>query len=394
MDMMGRRMSEQKGNPTVVAAAAAFPPNCTVSQRESVAKVSPMAMTACPDNTWLLEDNETTKAITTPTTTTRSLLRSMISGSDNKEDRPILFEPSHGRPPLGMFVGCNKGIDAVDTLRFLSQNTIYDKKTWIHALDLPNPKGVCNTNTKPQITIEANQHPRQAKLYCIEAMPSTFGKLQQATQKLGWQESFVVHHAAMSNSNGYIPFPNHETIPGYESLGIEDCETKPEICQNVALYTLDTFFEQHVQEQQLSPATTILDFLSIDVEGFDIFVLRGAKSTLQKTKYVEFEVHNKGAWKNVPLETAITELEQQDFVCYYAGTGGKLWRLTDCMTGPLMNIWSNVACVNVRLAPNLAQHMEDIFLKTIENWDHTEAQNRTMTLWQIIAYTVTSRLKE
>lgn len=176
----------------------------------------------------------------------------------------------------------------------------------------------------------------------------------------------MIHHAAASDSDGIIPFPNKEDMPGYEAMGIEDCQRNMKMCQNVTLSTLDTFFRTKVEPKlPKTEDARIIDFLSIDVEGFDIAVLRGGPATLQKTKYVEFEVHNKGVWVDTPLAKAITSLKEQNFCCYYAGQGGKLWRLTDCMTGPGLHTFSNVACVNVKLAPNLAKNMEDIFLQTI-----------------------------
>ena len=212
-----------------------------------------------------------------------------------------------------------------------------------------------------------------ARLHCVEAMPSTFAKLHHASQTLGWQDTFVVHHAAALDQNGVILFPDQPQLPGYESMGLEDCAVSPQLCQNVTVTTLDAFYVEKVlplQQQKQQPNfadNSVVDYLSIDVEGFDWAVLRGGKGALTKTRYVEFEVHNKGLWKEVTLETAILSLRAQNFWCYYLGTAGRLWRLTDCMTGPGKQVWSNVGCVNVPLAPHLAQRMEEVFLHTIGN---------------------------
>jgi len=320
--------------------AASFPPVCNDELFAGASKVRPMRDTNCPDATWLEDKNPT----------------NLRSSSSSKN---ILFEPSHGRAPLAMFVGCNKGIDAVNVLRFLSQNPAYDKSAWIVALDIENPRGVCSADTNGQAEVYADQQ-RPATLHCIEAMPSTYEKLRDAALKLGWDKDFVIHHGAASDQDGTIQFPN--VAPGYEAKGMEDCQLDKHKCVDVKMYTLDSFVREKFDASQQQ---SIIDYLSIDVEGFDIAVMRGGKTTLSRVKYLEFEVHNKGVWKNVALATAITELQEQNFVCYYAGREGKLWRLTNCMRGPGASIFSNVACANVNLAPNLAKHMEDVFLQTV-----------------------------
>ena len=328
-----------------------FPPTCTEAQYRKLAAVKPTKDTACPDATWLVEDDDDDKAQTETTT-----------------EFTVLWEPSsRKRIPVGIYVGCNKGIDAMDTLRHLSQNPMYDKTAWLEALDLGESvrRGVCKAGETPQVEITASK-PRPARLYCIEPMPRTIEHLNSAVEKLAWQGEFRIWHGAVSDSDGSVMFPNSKRIPGYESHGLENnCENRPQNCESVTLTTLDTFVQQHVAVEPANKSDFIIDILSIDAEGFDWAVLQGGHSTLQKTRYVEFEVHKMGLWASVTLETAITTMRSLNFVCYYAGSGGRLWRLTDCMTGPGFSVWSNVACVNLALAPNLALHMEQVFLQTV-----------------------------
>jgi hypothetical protein len=126
----------------------------------------------------------------------------------------------------------------------------------------------------------------------------------------------------------------------------------------VPQYKLDTFVQKFVKVKD-----PIIDFLSVDVEGFDWPILLGATNTLQLTNYLEFEFHQVGAWKQYNLSTAILSLHQQGFLCYWAGQGGKLWQITDGWMDYyyVAKQWSNVACVNVALAPMLAMRMEGIF---------------------------------
>jgi hypothetical protein len=131
-------------------------------------------------------------------------------------------------------------------------------------------------------------------------------------------------------------------------------------------------------EQPFSEETLVIDYLSIDVEGYDWEVLGygGATWTLARTRYLEFEYHSLPPWDQVNLSTAVSSLEEQGFLCYYAGIR-KLWRLTGCFQ-EFMNdhTWSNVACANGALDPELAVQMEAVFLKTVAQHVNTTTSVR------------------
>jgi hypothetical protein len=113
----------------------------------------------------------------------------------------------------------------------------------------------------------------------------------------------------------------------------------------------------------------VIDFLSIDVEGYDYEVLLGAPLTLKRTKYLEFEYNWKGPWATYQLSQIIDRLQTEHRLwCYWAGAHGNLWRITDCWLSHYdTKFWSNVACVNARLpeAAPLAQRMEERFAHTL-----------------------------
>jgi FkbM family methyltransferase len=254
----------------------------------------------------------------------------------------------------------------------LSLNPKIDKGVWRDAFQNLRTSA-CGQHKSPQFPIpqeQQSQTPRPARVYCIEALPSTFTALNRTVKQLGWQDSLKVHHAAMADSDGETLFPNGANMVGKEDLGMDACtqERWREQCESVPTYKLDTFVQKFVvKEAKQDDQPIIIDFLSVDVEGFDWPVLLGATKTLQSTKYLEFEYHQVGAWKQHKLSTAITSLQQQGFVCYWAGHG-KLWRITDCWMDhyDVSKTWSNVACVNLALAPTLALRMEGVFLKTLD----------------------------
>ena len=266
--------------------------------------------------------------------------------------------------PVAIYVGCNKGMDAINTLRMLSANETIDKSAWKERFfqnQTVHP-GHCAQESTPQYAIPKARIPNSARVYCIEAMPNSAQRLLETAEWLGYNESLKVTHAAVADHDGSVLFPQHlGTELGMETLGLETCELKTERrrCQPVPQYRLDRYRTEFVRE----PA---IHLLSIDVEGFDFAVLQGGRQTLKDVHYLEFEYSWKGSWRNHSLSEAIQLLREESFVCYWAGRAGNLWRLTDCwMDHYDLKFWSNVACVNLRRAPVLYSAMEGYFQQTL-----------------------------
>ena len=129
------------------------------------------------------------------------------------------------------------------------------------------------------------------------------------------------------------------------------------------MVTLDDFAEQHITWHNQNQR---VDVLTIDTEGFDWRVLRGARSILTRTRYLEFEYHKKWGREEL-LKDAVDYLEELDFVCYFAGRIGRLFKLTHgCWVNELYEVrgWSNVACVH-RSEPAWLGIMEGYYQKTL-----------------------------
>jgi FkbM family methyltransferase len=230
-----------------------------------------------------------------------------------------------------MYVGCNKAMDAVNTLRMISGDGTYDRTQWRDLLFEGHSfeGGRCGQDESEQFQIDDVAQTKQNTIvHCIEAMPVTAKKLKQTVQALGWQNNLVVSNVAMSDTDGTVLFPNVVGKAGVEDRGIENCQGKKasRTYQPIPLYRLDTFVERNLPNDNNS----LFDFLSIDVEGFDFAVLMGGPQLLQRTKYIEFEYNWKGQWKDHKLSTAIDMLKDTGFVCYWAGAYGHIWRITDC----------------------------------------------------------------
>jgi FkbM family methyltransferase len=124
-------------------------------------------------------------------------------------------------------------------------------------------------------------------------MPQTADQLNRSSYQLGWQNSLVVTNAAVSSTDGIALFPSKQAGQkiGVENMGLADCQNEKtkRHCTEIPQYTLDTYADKFIQKDAW------IDFLSIDVEGFDWDVLMGGDKVLERVKYLEFEYNWRGA---------------------------------------------------------------------------------------------------
>ena len=307
---------------------------------------------------------------------------SEISRSDLMMDSVDLPPPHNNtrrsNTPSAIYVGCNKALDAVNTLRMLSLNATYDKGVWRTTMNIE--ESACNQHMSPQFPIlPPNNDSSEATVVCIEAMPSTFQKLNYSLTKLHWDpNAFQLHHAAITDADsnstsagGAILFPNARV--GTEELGISHCHQKKykHRCEVVPQYTLDTLLLQNTNN-----FTDMIDMLSIDVEGYDYLVLKGAPNILDRTRYLEFEYNDVGPWLSSEhkLSSAISWLSKKGFVCYWKGMNNNLWRITGCWIDiwDVWEQWSNIACVHASHSPRLATKMETHYQNTLQKKRHSK----------------------
>jgi FkbM family methyltransferase len=269
---------------------------------------------------------------------------------------------SEGQSFLGINIGCNKGYDAVKIARMGTGNFKFNTRAWREAMSSSGvaDAGACGQATKVSDSEEgSSKYFIQGEVHCVEPLPSTVRALKNSSQVLGYEEEgLVITQAAISSSDGIAFFPNPP--PGNELGNLAACEVSKVGCSEVPMYSLETYVETYVQNQQ-GP----INVLSIDVEGFDFDVLFGAGSVLDRTEYLEFEYHIFGTWKNYHITDAVRLLDGKGFTCYWAGRE-KLWRITNCYINDLYSWhnWSNMACVH-RSQVELADIMENIFTETV-----------------------------
>ena len=145
-------------------------------------------------------------------------------------------------------------------------------------------------------------------------------------------------HAAGGAEMGTIIAPN-STQAGIEWVGISSDTVKGESVPMVSVDGLMTMFGWN----------SVVDFLSIDAEGYDASVLEGAKKGLQAKMFrvIEFEYNRVGMWKTVSLNGTVGKLMQYGYTCFWQGREAIAQYEVKCNNE--IHKWSNLVCVHEHL---------------------------------------------
>jgi hypothetical protein len=392
-----RRLTDSRGNTLLTGSKecsfqdrdiilSQLPPQDCDNQPGNICSVA--KETGCPLRTWLTEYYQ------------QKMVLSAAAVADGEEDDSIF---------LGISVGCNRGIEAVEFLQLGTYNKgSFALDGWREALDQADmlPEGICghtlagraasasisesefgldNNNGGPDGI--ASRGPREGHMHCIDPLPNTLQTLNVAKSLLTSdneeiiQKSLIIEPTmAIGRKNGYAHFPIGAPAGSseYNLLSCENQDVRQTLdCEDVPVFSLDSYAESHLQNY--APDQTI-DVLHMSTVGFDYDVLQGGKYVLRRTAYLEFEHHKWGAWRHQSLREAIEMLDQElNFSCYWAGNG-HLWRVS----GPncFLDYYdsrhiSNLACVNRVLAPDLVDIMERRFQDTLQLKTHFKSARFT-----------------
>lgn len=295
---------------------------------------------------------------------------------------------------IGINVGCNKGFDAINMGRMLSDDVIkFDRNNWRIGMELKNtvlvgcelqslqyePLSLSSSSSSflPNDSNHNYMKSSEVHIFCIEPMPLTVDALQYSASTLNLStssmgnivenekttSSFTITKAAVGrdSQNGTLKilFPSapvnkrgtaehHKIQVGTENVGlgsesVKNCYNngnKNSECEEVPIYTLDEYIANYVQTKiknnnknnmQHSNSNVKYKILTVDVEGYDFDVLLGGSNTIQHFEYIEIEYNWIGSWSTQKL---------YDFILYMS-TGGNnficywagqnlLWRITGC----------------------------------------------------------------
>ena len=359
-----RRLQKVVVAPPIVAADGSMPQQCTAEQFSKVAQQLPAG--GCE------------RAVT------RAWMRNKCSFSDASSCAHSTWFDKHlaltenSETFVGIFVGCNKGYGALQTMQVASKDREgkYDKLRW-RAQFLNTQEQVEDNISKacPAYNLpepQGNAAARPVQVYCLEPVPKTFERLVETRQAMGIPETELsVEKVAL----GMMPRTERMLVQD-QPLGVEGgsitswkhgCFNVPSEdpkCIDISINTLDHWIA--TKTPQLAEDAPI-HYLSIDVGGHDYEVLVGGAKMLKRVQYLDLTYHWFGNWGKQSLQEMIDRLANKGFVCYWPGRNDHLWRITNCWQDHYQHrFWAKISCVNTNTAPALAAEMETLFLQTLD----------------------------
>eukprot|EP00959_Pyramimonas_sp_CCMP1952_P072712 1519210-Pyramimonas_sp.AAC.1 len=190
---------------------------------------------------------------------------------------------------------------------------------------------------------------RQYKFVMIDALAANVDLNTETFASLGKSSVNFFHvHAAISNREGIALFPKLHagneagSIRSHPGTGTLRTDTYDRVRQRTLAEIFHTLRLDHV------------DFLKIDAEGYDPFVLFGTGTALSRVKVIQFEYHSLNMWQKISLKTVIEYLSTYEFDCYFDGSPTMTW-ITFCWSELLeFRKWSNVVCFSEKLLKNFS----------------------------------------
>jgi len=185
-------------------------------------------------------------------------------------------------------------------------------------------------------------------IYAIEPMSANVNLLHKLVAKLPKtiQKAFHIEHAAMGLETGETCMTGENTAGderGFSSgkAGTESC---PEGQLRVPLYNVSTWAKVNQIDQ--------INYLKIDVEGFDPDVVLGAEEILTSgmVDMLSFEYHELNLWQKTSLESLSTALDNWGYDTYVIGDF-HLYRINNgCWDGVYeRRQWSNILSIRKNL---------------------------------------------
>ncbi len=160
----------------------------------------------------------------------------------------------------------------------------------------------------------------EAKIDAFEPLPNLFPK---TAKKFKNSKNINIHNLALGNENGKIKFNQneYEHISSILEINSENIHypkqliTSPQI--EVEIKTLDSF----LADKELPPLT----LLKLDVQGYEMEVLKGATKAVEKIDYIILEANLEQLYINQP---SFTEMNN-----YLTGIGFELQGMLDFNLG-------------------------------------------------------------
>jgi hypothetical protein len=186
----------------------------------------------------------------------------------------------------------------------------------------------------------------------------------------------VTASAAVQPVQALIMDPSRDTCDAWASqrqqMGIPEDNIKIVETSVTSVYTSE---QKSTVDRVIASQDTFKDapihYMKVAISGNDYEILMGSAATMDRVRYLEFEYHWTGSWGlGQPLEDLIKlRLAKKGMVCYWSGSDGNLWRITDCwLDHYTYHSWSRITCVNSKFpeVKPIQDKMEQLFAATIQ----------------------------
>ena len=184
----------------------------------------------------------------------------------------------------------------------------------------------------------------RVQVHAFELLPSNANMLRSlAALALPSWARVEVHTAAVGNESGATVYVRDSGVPGYEASSAQRRASRGSVA--VRTMTVDAVVAEHSIER--------IAWLSIDAEGWDGLVLRGARRTLERrmVDLLEFEYLRRWAMHlgPRPLWRTLEWLRGIGYSCFWQDHRGRVarasapcWRDEFEQTNPMA--WRNIFC--------------------------------------------------
>ena len=250
---------------------------------------------------------------------------------------PVLAGSGAERPCSLNYVdiGANKGYAVSEFLQSYQSGWRASNLVWrehLRVADSVKACGECDSCSVPLPPVAATRA-CSTHILAVDLLSSNVRLLSRVFRALGVRGR-VVHAAATDGSVSFVHTPSpRKALAGVESLGIATSGPR------VRALTVDARAHEH------NLTSVGVDWLTIDTEGWDGLVLRGAKSLLtrRRVRVLEFEYHGIGPWRTLRLRDTLSWLDGMGYECFWQGNDGKLAPATTRCNFEFRS-WSNLVC--------------------------------------------------
>ena len=152
----------------------------------------------------------------------------------------------------------------------------------------------------------------ELQIYCFEPIQQTFKELTENTAKY---KNLILINKALGSSPGLSVIHILDRISSSSILSVSEKIDDPYFAEalkekkteNITISTLDIEI----------PSDKNIAIMKMDVQGFELEILKGGQSTLRRTDLIVLEMQNHDYYRNAPMYYDLDKfLREQHFVCW------------------------------------------------------------------------------